>query len=124
MSQVSRFHDVKVSWSKEKMRTRRNAPVHEVPAKDQFQRPVTELVRARATANRQALAVADRSAPLTYGELDARANQVAHYLLSLGLEAEAPVGLCLGHSFDFVIAALTKRNSGTGSSLPDLGICA
>ena len=82
-----------------------------------IQRCITELVTAQAAANTQALAVAHGSAVLTYGELEASANQLAHHLLSLGLEPEATVGLCLGHSFNFVIAALGILKAG-GAYLP------
>ena len=84
-----------------------NALVRDISPEDQgFQRCVGELVSAQAVANTQALAVAHGSAVLTYGELEASANQLAHHLLSLGLQPETPVGPCLGHSINFVIAAL------------------
>jgi amino acid adenylation domain-containing protein len=82
-----------------------------------IQRHIGELVAAQAAANRQALAVAHGPAVLTYGELEASANQLAHHLLSLGLEPEATVGLCLGHSLNFVIAALGILKAG-GAYLP------
>src|SRR5258708_16720952 len=81
------------------------------------QRCVGELVTAEAAANAQGIAVAHGSAVLTYGELEASANQMAHLLLSLGLEPEATVGLCLGHSLNFVIAALGILKAG-GAYLP------
>jgi len=100
------------------MKAFRNALVCDTPPKDQrFQRCVGELVSAQAAANTQALAVAHGSAVLTYGELEASANQLAHHLLSLGLESEATVGLCLGHSLNFVIAALGILKAG-GAYLP------
>ena len=80
-------------------------------------RCVGELVAAQAAANAQALAVAQGSAVLTYGELEARANQLANHLLSWGLQPEATVGLCLGHSLNFVIAALGILKAG-GAYLP------
>src|SRR5260370_17600988 len=83
----------------------------------EMQSCVGELVTAQAAANTQALAVAHGSAVLTYGELEASANQLAHHLLSLGLEPEATVGLCLGHSLSFVIAALGILKAG-GAYLP------
>src|SRR6267143_444167 len=100
------------------MKAFHNALVCDTPPKDQrFQRCVGELVTAQAAANTQALAVAHGSAVLTYGELEASANQMAHLLLSLGLEPEATVGLCLGHSLNFVIAALGILKAG-GAYLP------
>ncbi len=83
----------------------------------EIQRWVGELLTAQAAANTQALAVAHGSAVLTYGELEASTNQLAHHLLCLGLEPEAVVGLCLGHSLNFVIAALGILKAG-GAYLP------
>jgi amino acid adenylation domain-containing protein len=83
----------------------------------EIQRCLGELVTAQAAANTQALAVAHGSAVLTYGELEASANQLAHHLLRLGLEPEAVVGLYLGHSLNFVIAALGILKAG-GAYLP------
>jgi len=75
-------------------------------AKRQYsgQRCVPALISAQAAANPRALGIAQGSNRLTYGDLEARANQLAHHLLSLGLKQETPVGLCLGHSIDFVVA--------------------
>src|SRR5438094_1673930 len=81
------------------------------------QRCVGELIAAQAAANTEAFAVAHGSAVLTYGELEASANQLAHHLLSLGLNPGAAVGLCLGHSLNFVIAALGILKAG-GAYLP------
>jgi amino acid adenylation domain-containing protein len=101
------------------MRAQHNTlPEISVRDKDQqFDGFVAELVSAQAVANCQRLALSHGSAVLTYGELDVRANQLAHHLLALGLQPEAPVGLCLGHSFDFVIAALGILKAG-GAYLP------
>jgi amino acid adenylation domain-containing protein len=81
------------------------------------QRCVPALVSAQAAANSRALGIAQGSNCLTYGDLEARANQLAHHLLSLGLKQETPVGLCLGHSIDFVVGALAILKAG-GAYLP------
>ena len=78
---------------------------------------VPELVSAQAAANPRALAVARGRASLSYEELERRSNQFARHLLSLGLAPEAPVGLCLAHSVDFVVAALGTLKAG-GAYLP------
>jgi amino acid adenylation domain-containing protein/non-ribosomal peptide synthase protein (TIGR01720 family) len=54
---------------------------------------------------------------LTYSELNARANQLAHFLLALGLAPESPVGLCLERSCDLVVATLAVLKAG-GAYLP------
>lgn len=78
---------------------------------------VPELVSAQAAANPRAIALARGGASLSYEELEKRSNQFARHLLSLGLAAENPVGLCLGHSLDFVVAALGILKAG-GAYLP------
>lgn len=54
---------------------------------------------------------------LTYGELNQRANQLAHYLQSSGLKPDTPVALCLDRSFDFLITLLAILKAG-GAYLP------
>ena len=54
---------------------------------------------------------------LTYGELDARANQLAHHLQSLGVGPETIVGLCVERSLDMVIGLLGILKAG-GAYLP------
>ena len=78
---------------------------------------VPELVSVQAAAHPRALAVAKGAASLSYEELEKRSNQFARHLLSLGLAPEAPVGLCLSHSIDFVVAALGTLKAG-GAYLP------
>jgi amino acid adenylation domain-containing protein len=65
---------------------------------------VHELFQARAASDPAAVAVigADGSA-VCYGELNARANQVAHYLRSLGVGPEVVVGLCANHSVELFV---------------------
>ena len=73
---------------------------------------VPDLVGVRAAETPGALALTSQSETLTYGELDRRANQVAHYLRALGVQADVPVGLCLPRSLDLVIGALGILKAG------------
>jgi amino acid adenylation domain-containing protein len=73
---------------------------------------VVDLVGLRAAETPDALALASGADTLTYGELDVRANRVAHYLRSLGVKADVPVGLCLSRSLDLVIGALGILKAG------------
>ena len=78
---------------------------------------VPELVAAWAAAEpgRPALVGAGRT--LSYGELDRAANRLAHRLVAAGVRADVPVGLFLGRSAEFVVAALAVLKAG-GAYLP------
>ncbi|ASS75247.1 hypothetical protein CIG75_09800 [Tumebacillus algifaecis] len=54
---------------------------------------------------------------LTYGELEDRANQLAHHLQSLGVGPDVPVGVCVERSLDLVIALLGVLKAG-GAFVP------
>ncbi|HEX6292325.1 MAG TPA: amino acid adenylation domain-containing protein [Herpetosiphonaceae bacterium] len=63
------------------------------------------------TPDHPAVVFADRH--LTYAELNTRANQLARYLLRLGLAArEALVGICVERSFDMLVALLAVHKAG------------
>lgn len=49
---------------------------------------------------------------LTYGELNERANQTAHYLLSMGMAPDTPVGVFLNRSVEQVVAVLGILKAG------------
>jgi amino acid adenylation domain-containing protein len=83
----------------------------------QDHRSVVELVRAQAAANSKVLAVAQGDARLTYGQLDAQSNRMAHYLIALGVGPEVIVGIWLDHSIQFIVAALGILKAG-GAYLP------
>ena len=54
---------------------------------------------------------------LTYGELDARANQLAHHLRDLGVGLETVAGLCVERSPEIIIGLLRILKAG-GADLP------
>jgi amino acid adenylation domain-containing protein len=79
---------------------------------------VHQLVGQRAAVAPDALAVAgDDGDPLTYRELDQRANQLANHLRALGVRPEVPVGVCLPRSVGLIVAALGILKAG-GAYLP------
>ncbi|MEU7861241.1 non-ribosomal peptide synthase/polyketide synthase [Nonomuraea sp. NPDC049141] len=73
---------------------------------------VHELIAARAVAGPEAVAVAGLEGQLSYGELDARANQLAHRLIGLGAGPETTVALCLERGLDLVVAVLAVWKAG------------
>ncbi|MFD2169280.1 non-ribosomal peptide synthetase [Tumebacillus lipolyticus] len=54
---------------------------------------------------------------LTYAELNARANQLAHYLQGLGVGPESLVGLCVDRSIDLIVGMIGVQKAG-GAYLP------
>jgi amino acid adenylation domain-containing protein len=78
---------------------------------------IVDLVELCAKENADAIAVVDRIRQLTYAEVDARANQLAHLLIERGVGKETLVALCMRRSLEFVIAALGVLKAG-GAYLP------
>ncbi|RKH50973.1 non-ribosomal peptide synthetase/type I polyketide synthase, partial [Corallococcus llansteffanensis] len=59
-----------------------------------------------------AIAVESDDERLTYAQLDARANQLAHELRARGVGPDVPVALCLERSVTFVVAVLGVIKAG------------
>ncbi|MBV9648507.1 MAG: amino acid adenylation domain-containing protein, partial [Pseudonocardiales bacterium] len=78
---------------------------------------VPGLFAAQVTRTPDAVAVVSGDACLSYRELDARANRLAHRLVNMGVGAEQRVGVLLGRSVDFVVAELAVLKAG-GAYLP------
>jgi amino acid adenylation domain-containing protein/non-ribosomal peptide synthase protein (TIGR01720 family) len=75
-------------------------------------RLVHQLFEAQAEQTPEAVALIFGVERLTFGELNHRSNQLAHYLQSLGVGAEVPVGVCLERSAEMVIALLALLKAG------------
>ncbi|MFF5483204.1 amino acid adenylation domain-containing protein [Streptomyces sp. NPDC012935] len=73
---------------------------------------VPALVERQVAASPDALAVVFGTEELTYRELDARADRVAHVLARHGAAPETLVGLALPRSADLVVALLGILKSG------------
>ncbi|MCP3062578.1 non-ribosomal peptide synthase/polyketide synthase [Myxococcus sp. K38C18041901] len=70
------------------------------------------LFEAQALRTPEAEAIRFEGASLTFAQLDARANQLAHHLRSLGVRPEVPVALCLERSLDLVVSILAILKAG------------
>ncbi|WP_420127101.1 non-ribosomal peptide synthase/polyketide synthase [Longimicrobium sp.] len=82
----------------------------EVPA----DRCIHELFEAQAERTPGAVVVVFEEESLTYAELNARANQLAHYLRRRGVRAETRVGICLERGPEMVISILAVLKAGGG----------
>ena len=76
-----------------------------------------ELFAAQAQRTPDAIAVVFGDEWLSYAELDARANQLAHHLRGLGVGPEVVVGLCVERSPAMLVGLLGILKAG-GAYLP------
>jgi amino acid adenylation domain-containing protein len=70
------------------------------------------LVEEQVIRNPDAIAVEYRHQSLSYGELNARANQLAHHLKSRGIGPESKVAVCLRRSLELPVALLGVLKAG------------
>ncbi len=78
---------------------------------------VPQLVARQAALYPDKIAVASWNQIITYSQLNDRADRLACYLFSLGVDANTVVGICLERSINFVVGALAILKSG-GAYLP------
>ncbi|MDM8543253.1 amino acid adenylation domain-containing protein [Desulfococcaceae bacterium HSG9] len=79
---------------------------------------VHRLIEDKASETPDAVAVRFETIKLTYSDLNRRANQLAHYIRSLGMtEPEMKVGISLPRSADMIIGLLGILKAG-GAYLP------
>ena len=78
---------------------------------------VHQLFETWAKKNPEAVAIIYGEQQLTYGELNSRANQLAHYLQTLGVTPESLVGLCIERTLEMVVAVLAILKAG-GAYVP------
>jgi amino acid adenylation domain-containing protein len=76
-----------------------------------------QLFEAKVVEDPEAVAVVCREKSLTRGELNRRANQLAHYLQQLGVQPETLVGVCLERSLEMAIAVFAILKAG-GAYVP------
>jgi amino acid adenylation domain-containing protein len=78
---------------------------------------IHELFEAQVERTPDTVAVVCEGAQLTYRELNARANQLAHYLQALGVGPERLVGICVERSLELVVGLLGILKAG-GAYVP------
>jgi amino acid adenylation domain-containing protein/non-ribosomal peptide synthase protein (TIGR01720 family) len=78
---------------------------------------VHQLFEQQVEKTPQAIAIVCGAEQLTYQELNYRANQLAHYLKTLGVQSNTLVGLCIERSLEMVIGILGIFKAG-GAYVP------
>src|SRR5208282_4791106 len=97
-------HRVLVEW---------NATEAEYPS----DKCIHALFEAQAARTPDAVAVEFEDRRLTYGELNARANRLAHHLLGLGVKPDARVAICVERGIEMVVGLLAILKAG-GAYVP------
>ncbi|WOD39790.1 amino acid adenylation domain-containing protein [Nodosilinea sp. E11] len=88
------------------------SPYFELP-----QQPIFTAIEAHAAARPAAIALNFKDQYLSYGELNQRANQLAHYLIQRGVGPGVRVASCLDPCLDVLVAVLAIFKAG-GTYVP------
>jgi non-ribosomal peptide synthetase component F len=95
--QLSAFNDTRAEYPEDKL--------------------IHELFEQQAAAQPDAVAVVYEGESLTYAELNARANQLAHYLIGLGVQPDDRVAICTERNTDLIVGLVAILKAG-GAYLP------
>jgi amino acid adenylation domain-containing protein/non-ribosomal peptide synthase protein (TIGR01720 family) len=90
---------------------------NDTPAEYPFDKCIHQLFESQVERTPDAVAVVFDMQQLTYQELNAQANQLAHHLQALGIEPEVLVGICVERSLEMVVALLGILKAG-GAYVP------
>ncbi|PHM65631.1 Amino acid adenylation [Xenorhabdus stockiae] len=76
-----------------------------------------QLFEAQAAQHPDSIAIIFEDQSISYGELNARANQLAHHLIALGVRPDDRVAICLERSPEMVVGLLAILKAG-GAYVP------
>jgi amino acid adenylation domain-containing protein/non-ribosomal peptide synthase protein (TIGR01720 family) len=82
------------------------------PARHDDLPPVHRLIERQVEASPEAIAVVFEDEAISYGELNAQANRLAHHLLGMGVGAETRVGIAIERSPQMLVGLLAVLKSG------------
>jgi len=75
---------------------------------------IHELFEAQVDRTPDAIAVVHEDRELSYGELNARANRLAHHLRALGVKPDDRVAICVERSCEMLVGILAVLKAGGG----------
>jgi amino acid adenylation domain-containing protein len=75
-------------------------------------RLIHELFEEQVMRTPQAVALSHEGRELSYAELNAHANRLAHHLIALGVQADDRVAICMERGLDLVVALLGVLKAG------------
>ncbi|MDV2115423.1 condensation domain-containing protein, partial [Alcaligenes faecalis] len=84
--------------------------IHQTPGLSPV--PLHHLFEQQVARDGQRLAVENGSVSITYAQLNAQANQLAHYLLAQGISVEDKIGVALDRSLTQIVALLAIAKAG------------
>src|SRR5262249_24323385 len=73
---------------------------------------IHQLFEEQAAKRPEAVAIADGDREITYQELNATANKLAHYLRQYGLSSDLRAGICIERSLDTIVGLLAILKAG------------
>ena len=97
-------HKLLVDWNATDVAVPRDACIH-------------QLFEVQVERDGAAIAVAHAGVQLSYGALNAKANQLAHHLRSLGVGPDHPVAICVERSAEMMVGLLAILKTG-GAYVP------
>ena len=89
----------------------------ENPTRYEGAEPVHQLIERQAAGQPAATALLFGDEALSYGELNARANRLAHHLIGMGVRRETRVGIAVERSLEMVVGLLAIMKAG-GAYVP------
>jgi amino acid adenylation domain-containing protein len=100
----SERHQLLIEWNDTETEYPRDQPIH-------------RLFEQQAATTPEAVAITSNDRQLSYRELNARANRLAHYLRKRGVTSDTRVGICMHRSAELIISILGILKAG-GAYVP------
>src|SRR4030095_5818957 len=91
--------------------------LNDTTTNEHHDRALHTLIEAQVELTPDAVAVVFEDEQLTYRELNSRANQLAHFLLGIGICHDTPVGILVERSLEMVVGLLGIMKAG-GAYVP------